>query len=423
MNWRLVQATSAALLLPLLGLGCGPGPAPSDPPDPLDPRLTDDDLCNDCHSSADDLAESGFLVDGVRETGGAHETHANPTVREPLTCDFCHVVPTSPEEPDGSDPANVHLNGVADVFVEGNDWVDQYELSRDCATECHEGFCASACHSLAANEPDLPWMTVEPEDFDLGCTGCHRETFPAHDTEDPLECSLCHDQTMDEEGNFKELGLHVNAVVDVVEDTCALCHGQPPDEHVTGVTDPTVVGLIEDCANCHPVPLSPFPTYQLHRDEAPDFVVSALLCDSCHEEVPSTGAHDAHANTTVGPPVACSSCHEVVPTAEGNLLEHLRSPLVSFGPLATTNPDGPPLEATYDPALQGCSNVYCHGGGLAEGQLVDPLLWTATDVAECGDCHGLPPDSPVHAGSDPNCFTCHPSTIPNEHVDGVINTL
>jgi predicted CxxxxCH...CXXCH cytochrome family protein len=123
---------------------------------------------------------------------------------------------------------------------------------------------------------------------------------------------------------------------------------------------------------------------------------------------------------------SCDECHQVPDRwdAEGHILRGgLADPApaeVRFGPAASQTPPFAARRAppSYDPALQRCSDVYCHGDALAGGgaALTRPI-WSATGAgqAACGSCHGDPPAS--HA--DDRCASCHP-TGAGEHIDGAL---
>jgi len=98
---------------------------------------------------------------------------------------------------------------------------------------------------------------------------------------------------------------------------------------------------------------------------------------------------------------------------------------ITFGSLAATDPPGgdrtgPP---TYDYATGTCAEVYCHGDVFVDTQatLTRPV-WTGTDQATCGSCHGIAPSS--HASDA--CETCHQQVVaagptliaPALHADG-----
>ncbi len=143
-------------------------------------------------------------------------------------------------------------------------------------------------------------------------------------------------------------------------------------------------------------------------------------CDTCHEEVPTTGAHGAHVGVgSAG--LACATCHRVPSAWDDD--GHLRRAGVADPPpaevelagLATVTVDaadraGPPR---FDAGT--CRNVYCHGDVLgASGGSARQPSWASDPPgpAPCGSCHGAPP--PSHA--DDGCPTCHPSD--GVHLDG-----
>jgi predicted CxxxxCH...CXXCH cytochrome family protein len=85
--------------------------------------------------------------------------------------------------------------------------------------------------------------------------------------------------------------------------------------------------------------------------------------------------------------------------------------------------------AAYDPSTAKCSNVYCHGNfeffrDSAEvtnqfAYTADKMTginktvdWTKVDQneAECGSCHGLPPEGHIAAPLSA-CYQCHQGVV------------
>ncbi len=172
---------------------------------------------------------------------------------------------------------------------------------------------------------------------------------------------------------------------------CAQCHG---DDFAGGAAGAS-------CTSCH--------------TGGPD------ACDTCHEAVPTTGAHAAHVGTGAAD-VACAGCHRV--PARWDDEGHIRrddagdpAPAeVELTGLATVTVK--PADRAGPPVFAGgtCHNVYCHGAvlGAAGGTTPEPA-WArdAPGPASCDSCHGAPP--PRHASRDA-CAACHP---PGLHLDGI----
>ncbi len=146
-------------------------------------------------------------------------------------------------------------------------------------------------------------------------------------------------------------------------------------------------------------------------------------CDTCHEEVPTTGAHPAHVGDGSAN-VGCETCHRV--PARWDDEGHVRR--AGGGDPAPAEVEMTGLAAvTIEPADRAgppsyeagtCRNVYCHGDVLgASGGSARQPSWASDPPgpAACGSCHGEPP--PSHA--DASCTTCHPSGP--AHLDGVID--
>jgi predicted CxxxxCH...CXXCH cytochrome family protein len=73
----------------------------------------------------------------------------------------------------------------------------------------------------------------------------------------------------------------------------------------------------------------------------------------------------------------------------------------------------------YDRPTATCSNVYCHGGGIALAAdttvgVNHAPVWTATGGLGCGAaCHGSPPAFSPHLPTMTrlDCSSCHPRTV------------
>jgi len=168
---------------------------------------------------------------------------------------------------------------------------------------------------------------------------------------------------------------------------CAACHGSDFSGGKSGVS----------CLACH--------------EEG------VTACSTCHDAEPQTAAHPAHLAR-----FECAACHQVPDrwNAEGHILRdgHADPPPaeITFGEAARWRPEfaSDSSEPTYDSDTGTCSGVYCHGDTLGDPAATTTRpVWTASNQAECGSCHGTPPAS--HAATE-SCTTCHPSSA--GHVDG-----
>jgi predicted CxxxxCH...CXXCH cytochrome family protein len=204
---------------------------------------------------------------------------------------------------------------------------------------------------------------------------------------------------------------------------CGGCHGAPPPSHASGLD-------LASCATCHPSAPHVDGALQVGREPG---------CSGCHGSAASpapprdltgavittalgVGAHQAHlaAPARLRGPIPCAECHRV-PAA---LLApgHLDSPL----PAEVTGALG------WDRATARCATAWCHGAAAP--------VWTASEGAACGSCHGAPPATPSHPLPMPltACAGCHPRTMSaagailltdgpsgptSEHIDGDVDLL
>jgi predicted CxxxxCH...CXXCH cytochrome family protein len=188
---------------------------------------------------------------------------------------------------------------------------------------------------------------------------------------------------------------------------CAKCHGDDANGGTSGVS----------CLTCH--------------------AGGPTACSTCHSTIGVRGSHARHlGGGPLGLSYDCSECH-VTPTvysdtghiflADGSLDPPPAE--VILGATAALTPPGATRAAppSFDPATQGCDNIYCHGATLGDRAATNTqTTWNAagTGQRDCGSCHGLPPNH----GNTTNCVACHSSVVdgdrriiaPDKHIDGKV---
>jgi predicted CxxxxCH...CXXCH cytochrome family protein len=190
---------------------------------------------------------------------------------------------------------------------------------------------------------------------------------------------------------------------------CQSCHGSDFSGGTSGVS----------CLTCHA--------------EGP------TACSTCHGAIAASGSHARHlGGGPLGKTYGCEQCH-IVPTsykdvghifaADGSVksgpaeVTFAATALAALRPTGSAGQDAP----LYDAATQTCSNVYCHGAVLGDTASTNTRpTWSApgTGQADCGSCHGLPPNHTNRTA----CVSCHPSVVdgnqqiiaPDKHIDGQI---
>ncbi len=295
-----------------------------------------------------------------KPTSGAHGGHI---LR--FGCETCHHVPKDAREikhPDGQ--VEITLSGLSAHGGLAATWSAEDQTCT--ATYCHgdksprwdspvQQLPCDTCHEAPPKNHAQFTASIGP--LPDGCAGCH----PKHD--DPR---------------------HLNAQIDVLDMTCAACHGELPDG-------------------------------------APPRGIDGATVASAK----TVGAHQRHLDPTLldrmGKVVECTTCHTVPAT------------VLATGHLDATPPaDVSLFGGTYDPASQRCV-VACHGDK-------DPgVVWTDTSGAprKCDGCHAFPPaktkdgvphpqvpadpDLPWEAAVQP-CLPCH-NFQPATHVDGHVDFL
>lgn len=184
---------------------------------------------------------------------------------------------------------------------------------------------------------------------------------------------------------------------------------------------------------------------------------SPPVCDVCHgsdgDPAPppdlegnvdvgsiGVGAHTAHLTRhRLAPPLACIECHRV-PERVGEPGHVDDEPAEVFLDPADGLAGAGGAEPVWDHATATCAGVYCHGVTLVDDSrhLIREPVWTRTDQAFCGACHGIPPEDGVHPDELrlTDCAACHPGTVDaygnilvssgpdgyrSEHIDGEVD--
>ncbi|MBT3617270.1 MAG: CxxxxCH/CxxCH domain-containing protein [Candidatus Marinimicrobia bacterium] len=184
---------------------------------------------------------------------------------------------------------------------------------------------------------------------------------------------------------------------------CQKCHGDDFAGGVTGSSCNTChTSGIGSCTTCHGDAVSgvAYPPKDIYNNTDPSLI--------------TVGAHRVHMESEIST-VNCDECHQV-PT---NYLDngHLDSDNIAeviFGSVAT---DSSVLSPTWDRSNTSCSNIYCHGAfSFSYGDSLitgnnSSVIWTDYESAECGTCHGLPPDGHTGTWTKQQCFICHSTVL------------
>ncbi|HET8724418.1 MAG TPA: CxxxxCH/CxxCH domain-containing protein [Anaeromyxobacteraceae bacterium] len=313
---------------------------------------------------------------------GAHQSHLNPplagSVRGPLPCAECHVVPSDVSHATNPPAQRVVFGTLANTQGAAPTWTP---TTTGCAaTYCHGNFTFGAVTGANATPT---WTGAA-----VTCVSCHGMPPTGHPAvgSTPATCATCHPASVNPDGTINLAGGgHLNGHADVVLD-CTSCHGTAGRQGIQPGTDPQLASA---------PPAAPA--------GSPSAVVGAHLS---HLNPPATGSFRG--------PVACAECH-AVPADAG----HATNPpaqTVVFGTLATNRGAAPSFDAT----TLGCAATYCHGNftfGSVTGANAT-IAWSAAGLT-CVSCHGMPPTGHPAVGSTAaGCRECHPNTV---NADGTIN--
>ena len=275
------------------------------------------------------------------------------------------------------------------------------------------------------------------------CASCHGDSYGGG-VASPT-CTNCHSTiavhkdgiTNPSSDNFHGTYIATNLTWDMR--ACGSCHSSDYSGGLAATS----------CLTCHTNTNGPEACNTCHGSfsDPSQIAPPRALDGSTSTTYAGVGAHTSHlAENELGSDIRCSNCHKY-PTsvyADGHLGSDGKAEII-FGKLAVTGGASP----TYSFTDNTCSNTYCHGnftfyrdsstsgrrfvytGESMKGNNVS-VKWTQVDntQAECGSCHGLPPEGHVEYALT-NCVFCHPSVVDGngniidqtKHINGEINVF
>jgi predicted CxxxxCH...CXXCH cytochrome family protein len=236
---------------------------------------------------------------------------------------------------------------------------------------------------------------------------------------------------------------HGNLVREIQWDmrsNCETCHGRD----LSG-------GAVANCRNCHTTEQGPKACNTCHGvfSDPSRIAPPRDISKNIETSARGVGAHAQHLYERVlGARTPCSTCH-VVPQdiyQPGHMVNDtlpaevmLRGRAMVFGA----------ADASYDYETGSCSNTYCHGNfafyrdsAVVTNQwaytadrmtgLNRQVTWTSVGQgeAECGSCHGLPPEGHINFNyTIEDCHGCHSEVIDqfgniidtDKHINGEID--
>jgi len=303
------------------------------------------------------------------------------------------------------------------------------------APSANYGTCTTVyCHSNAGpNGTAVVYNAMMWGGAALNCGSCHANmattaapngghfTHASNSAGPKLDCSYCH--TGYTAGTTNGL-THANKIVELNSaagyskvapitagsawGTCANgnCHGQASGL-VWGGSIGYKVGN-DNCSTCHSSPAGVTTGTPFYSTKYPGKTIASSDA--------SVGYHTAHVTSakSMAANFNCSTCHGAV--TSGTISHMNGSKTFAWSKIAMGNSStlSKNLTPGYNPATRQCSNVYCHGASMPNGDTSGtrpaltwntPLLPATLSAAACGVCHGFPPAS--HAA-----FVTIPSGFP-----------
>jgi predicted CxxxxCH...CXXCH cytochrome family protein len=412
--------------------------------------------CGSCHN--DMSSTSGT---------GSHPKHANTAL---LSCSLCHGV--------GYNSTTVtyprHVNGFINISTNGYAIGTAYTKGKSIVPgsaaygTCSNSYCHSTAQSTTGLGAGVAATTTAWGSGALNCGSCHKNmstdaaapgSHVAHtqSTGTVYTCDVCHGAGYSATtvtypthvNNQINLSFTANGVGTTYSKTAAFAPGSAAYGSCTtnkchGAMNPTWGSNTakQRCQKCHG-----------YRSTGWNALNGATATTDT-----KAGAHFNHISsagtTKYVKPLSCAECHAAsiaLTTDNVNATGHFdtASPAeLSFGSLAATGSQTP---AYNSPAAGQCSNVYCHGAGMASNisnppsSRVTSPTWsspfltgsagtvgngsTTPGTGDCSTCHGYPPMTATHVGKlATDCTGCHNHvnasgtgfTDPTKHVDGTV---
>ncbi len=404
-----------------------PPPGPKHPPG---------QACNQCHASS-------IGANKLPIPGGAHRDGTVQVVlADNASCSGCHGdPPVSAKHPNNNQCSQCHavtVDAAKKVLASGKhmDGQVQVVLAKDvnCGS-CHGNpppapkhpinKNCSQCHADSIGADLQPLVGGKHMDGkvqisfskDVDCASCHGDppAVVASGAKHPIstKCSDCHAESVGADKMPLAGGKHMDGKVQVAlaaTADCSGCHGNPPatPKHP----------LATDCKQCHVTSVDDANKPKVggtHMDGKVQVAFSDLVnCGSCHGNPPQTTTHPKDA-------LACGGCHATSiddfkkPIAGGTHMDgNVQVALSASAPCGSCH-GAPPATATH-PKSDKCSQ--CHALSIdanqkpvVGGKHMDGTLQVALAAnADCGACHGSPPQTAKHPKAD-QCSQCHATTV------------
>ena len=317
--------------------------------------------CSFCHGQKSAVTQAGYdfalhpewaappddvqgRLTGVNgAAAGAHQRHlTGSTLRGPLPCSECHVVPET-----AIHPLNASLDLPFGPLARAGGASPVWTAS---TLTCASTWCHGSFRNGAGANP-VQWTGGA-----AACGSCHGlPPGGSHPANGPAGCVDCHSGYTATSVN---LATHVNGAIDVA---CDSCHGFPPPTgaHVTHF------GLALGQGSSSYGGLEVLEDYYPNATPTAAPATYAFGCGNCHPLDPSLhGMNDGSTTAKV-----------VLDDGSGTAgLKALNA-----------------ATASYDATARTCSGVYCHSSGQAAPTYVTTPTWTSTAKIGCAGCHENPP--------------------------------
>ena len=263
--------------------------------------------------------------------------------------------------------------------------------------------------------------------------GSPKANSHAGHTASGFTCDVCHYATTTTGTTIADVTKHVNKVYDISANTSKtgsftytynVNGGSCANSYCHGTTSPAwgANTAAPECEKCHG---------STSTATSGSFKITNGTTNTAASTI-----HVSHLASThnYSSDIACAQCHAV--PALSSSAGHVDSALPVEVPMGGSLAAADGVTPAYNSGTDTCTASYCHGTSMADGATPTKVIptWTATILtgaaADCGKCHGNPPNTGGHSGVAANaCNACHGhvnNTAPyfndvTKHINGVLD--
>jgi predicted CxxxxCH...CXXCH cytochrome family protein len=371
--------------------------------------------CTSCHKDGGTnqypIATSVFRSAGA---AGAHQKHMTGTtgmMSGGVVCGDCHTAYAAVNDAghfDTAAPSDVPFPATGDADLNGTA-TSYTAATKTCTVYCHGANMPNMGAGGNGSASTPAWTATLS-----GCGTCHGAppNSSSHSgTETLTDCVSCHPDTVNGAGAISTVANHINGTLEVQAD-CWSCHGDGVSKAYPPLSKWGTNRSTADGVGAHVKHIEA--TASMLTKEGAQATTTDKWCAECHT-VPAAIGDPGHTDAAYPADITFAGATEA-----------------KYGATAASYTPAGGGSAGANDGTGGTCSVYCHGANMPNGSTNGSNRtpnWTAT-LSGCGTCHGAPPNSGSHTGSETltQCSGCHPDTVDGtgaiataaNHVNGTV---